>query len=921
MTPRVLYFSDPLPDGCGDPKMLLGGKGASLKDMTLAGLRVRPGFTIAADCCREYFDAGRNWPEGLEREVRKNLVRLEQETGRTFGEGSRPLLVSVRSGAAVSMPGMMDTILNCGLHPGLAGDVGDAPAFWELYIQFIEMFAKVVGGLGADAFADARRGRDKTAPADRPLAEEHLGIYARLTGRRFPVTPWDALRECINAVFESWNSERAIEYRKHNDIRGLPGTAVNVQMMFPSQVSGIVFTQDPNDLIANRMIVEAAYGLGESVVSGDVTPDRFLIRRDDLAVLSSEIGHKHCAVHALEGGRAFDPDSPSLSGEQVRELAELALKIERHFDHPVDIEFGWADGQFSLLQSRRIRGLEIAEDIDIAREEEIFRLRSLAGDRHTLWVAHNLGETLRFPTPLTWDVVRSFMSGDGGFGRMYRRLGYRPSQRACRDGFLELICGRIYADPDRQAELFWDAMPLTYDLEALLASRGATELMEGPPTKFDPQRADGRFLARLPGTVVAMMRASRRLKAVRREARRHFEQDVLPPYLEYVREKRQQDLSPLSDAQVAEEFHARRRRVLDEFGPDSLVPGFFGGLALGGLERLLKQLMGEQNGAELARSLTGALEGDTTLQQNAMLQAVADGEASMAEFIEKYGHRCVGEMELAEPRWREDSRYCQQMVGRLRGGRGTGEVHGRKLAERQKAQRELPDVLRQWGGSCLREQIEADMADAQQLLPYRESGKHYLMMGYELIRQASQELSRRWNLGKRLYFLQAMELECCSRGPEAFADQLKRRHIRWQAFQRLEPANVLDSEDLQGLGLALKLEAASELVGSAVASGLATGTAAIVYDPQDAGELASDFVLVCPSTDPGWTPLFASARALVVERGGVLSHGAIVARDFGIPAVVVPNATKLIANGAHIRVDGNKGVVTVITGEAGASPE
>jgi len=260
----VHYFTDPLPEGCGDAKALLGGKGAGLKEMSLAGLRVPPGFTIVTDCCRRYFELDRRWPDGLEEQVRANLRRLEEQTARTFGAGARPLLVSVRSGAAVSMPGMMDTILNCGLTAALADDVGDTPAFWELYIQFIGMFAKVTAGLTGESFAPARDGRGDDQPADRALAEAHLAVYQRLTGRTFPATPWEALTQCINAVFESWFSQRAVEYRRHNDIRGLTGTAVNVQMMFPSEVSGIVFTQDPNDLIANRMIVEASYGLGEA---------------------------------------------------------------------------------------------------------------------------------------------------------------------------------------------------------------------------------------------------------------------------------------------------------------------------------------------------------------------------------------------------------------------------------------------------------------------------------------------------------------------------------------------------------------------------------------------------------------------------------------------------------------------------------
>ncbi|HUS93159.1 MAG TPA: PEP/pyruvate-binding domain-containing protein [Phycisphaerae bacterium] len=916
----VYYFSDPPPAGCDDPRALLGGKGASLKELSRAGLNVPPGFTITTECCRRYFAAGRAWPEGLEEQVRQHLARLEAETGRTFGRGERPLLVSVRSGAAVSMPGMMDTILNCGLTPALADDVGDAPAFWRPYLDFVLMFAKTVHGIGQSDF-EADIGDRLGAHAGRELADACLEAYARRTGADFPTTPSDALTQCINAVFDSWQNDRAVAYRKRYDVRGLSGTAVNVQMMFPSEVSGIVFTQDPNDLRAERMIVEASYGLGESVVSGDVTPDRFLVARGDLSV-QAEIGHKHRYVAALGARTDFDPDAACLSDDQLRELAELSLRIERHFGHPVDIEFGWADGRLALLQSRRIRGLEIVEEMELAREEEIFRLRAAVDGPRRCWVVHNLAETLPAPTPLTWDVTRAFMSGSGGFGRLYRQLGYRPSERVCREGFLELICGRIYADPDRLAELFWDAFPLRYDVRELLAD---PTLIDRAPARFDPNRADGRFLARLPGTLAAMFTASRKMKRARADAKRRFEDEALPPYLQYVQQKREQDLAPLSDEQVLAELNDRRRRVLDEFGPESLRPGFFGGVAFDALEATLRQLGGPDRGGELARTLTRALAGDTTFHQDALLCDIAAGSATMDGFLAEYGHRCVGEMELSVPRWREDPSYLEATVQRMRAapaGRTPADLHRENLALRVEAEEALPATLREWGGGSFRERIERDLADAQALLPYREAGKHYLMMGYELVRRAIEQLAERWGLDGRTYFLRADELGDFAAGTDRprLIEAAEKRRIRWQAFQRLELADVIDSEHLQTLGLAPELEAADELTGAAVASGSGTGTARVVFDANHPGELGANYVLVCPSTDPGWTPLFTCATALVVERGGVLSHGAIVARDFGIPAVVCANATRLIASGDRIRVDGNTGRIFILERQADRAP-
>jgi pyruvate,water dikinase len=883
----ISYFSDPAP--AGDVKAVLGGKGASLKEMTLAGLQVPPGFTISTEACRQYYALGRVWPEGLEQEVRENLLRLEREMGRLFGQGDAPLLLSVRSGAAVSMPGMMDTILNCGLQPGLS----DLPHFEEVYRQFVLMFAKTVAGLSAESFAgDSRRCRE---------------IYEEQTGRPFPTEPWQALFECINAVFHSWNSERALAYRRRNQIEGLSGTAVTVQAMFPSQVSGILFTQDPNNLAAQQMVLEASYGLGEAVVSGDVTPDRFMVKRDDPSKVQTFVGHKVHAVAAIGARIEHHQDDPCLQPHQIAEIAGLGLRIERHFGKPMDIEWGLVDGVFALLQCRPIRGLDIAQDAGEAREEEILRLRELADGRRRLWVTHNLGETLRFPTPLTWDIMRQFMSGNGGFGRMYRDFGYQPSEEVGEQGFLELICGRIYADPDRVAQLFWGDLPMAYDLDEILKDKNA---LNRAPSKFEPEKANERFLIALPGLIRSILRSGRLMKRLRKDARRHFEEDILPPYLEYIRVKRGQDLSQCSVAELIGELRERCRVVLDEFGKESLKPGFFGGMALDQLDALLVQLLGEAEGKRTTAALTMALEGDITFEQDEQLAQVAKGQASMDGFIEKFGHRTTGEMELMEPRWREDSSYLNLIVKQIQtsGGHALGEVHARNVQKREAAERELPAALVQAGGSSLQEEIMEHLADARALLPYRETGKYFLMMGYELIRTNLVALGQCLGIGGEVFFLRWDEL------PEAAAhlDKIERRKVRWKSVQRLELPDVVNSDDLAGLGEEGPLSSASELKGDAVAAGVATARAAIVLDPREASNLGTDYILVCPSTDPGWTPLFINARGLIVERGGILSHGAIVARDFGIPAIVCPGATRLIKPGQTVRVDGNRGLIHLV---------
>ncbi|MFW6146597.1 MAG: PEP/pyruvate-binding domain-containing protein, partial [Planctomycetota bacterium] len=863
------------------------------------GLPVPPGFTLPVACCAYVHAHGGAWPEGLDAEVRDAVARLERVTGRRFGAGAEPLLVAVRSGATVSMPGMMDTLLNCGLHPGLAGQVRDPDRFRAVYAQFARQFAVIVGGLAAERIDDAE------------TWEQVAARYEQHTGRMFPRDPWDALRECIGAVFRSWHNERAVVYRRAHDLTGLAGTAVTVQAMFPSQVAGVAFTANPARPAAGEIVIESAYGLGESIVSGDVTPDRFVLESDPVRITERTLGHKASRIAALgDATEQPDPDAPSLTDPQVLEIAELALRVERHVGHPVDIEWGLAAGRAALLQARPIRGLDVARDVEVGRREEIERLRAAADGRDKVWLVHNLAETLPAPTPMTWDILRQFMSGDGGFGRMYRDLGYRPSRRVREEGFLELIGGRIYADVDRAAELFWEGMPFTYDHDAVL---GDPRLLETAPRTFDATRADGRFLLRLPGTIVGMIRAGRRMKRARARAADRYDKEIRPAFRRYVDDAARADLVSVSTPALLKELDDRIARVLTEFGGESLKPGFFGGIARAELEALLVQLLGPAEGARLCLVLTGGLDGDPTVEQSARLFAVSRGEATLEEVVQQYGHRAVNEMELAAPRYREDDRYLRRIVA----AQATDEAHNplhlhrRNRHRRIQATADLPDTLARRGGSFLRDNVLSRVHEAQRLLPYREVGKDDLLRGYELIRRALLELGRRWGIGDDVFFLRRDEWATYEGNAEALAAEIARRKVRRQALQRLDLPDAITSRELDALGLPRGLEAAEALDATPLSPGVFDGTARIVRAPTEATDLGEGCVLVCPSTDPSWTALFTTIKALVVERGGVLSHGAITARDFSIPAVACPDATRLIRDGAAVRVDGDRGRVSI----------
>ena len=586
----VYFFGEGHADGGGDLKHLVGGKGASLADMTRAQLNVPPGFTISAECCDLWYRSGKKWPDGLEEEVRSNLARLEHLAGRKFGAGDEPLLVAVRSGAAHSMPGMMDTVLNVGLNPDCVRAMvrrgGNGRAAWEAYRHFLVMFGHTVGDVAESVFTGLidsllrETGKKKEKELDagqlETLCQRFLEAYQAHAGRELPADPHAMLGQAVNAVFGSWNNERAIAYRKHHHIHGLLGTAVTVQMMCPSEVSGVMFTANPVDPALDQIIIESSYGLGEAIVLGKVTPDRFVLDKSSGKIIERDISNKDHVISTITSfGRdpkgsadvtvANHATHASLTDPQIEELARLGRRVEDYFQMPCDIEWGLAQGKIYLLQARAIKGLEDAKLIQAVRKQTIDRLKQEAAGRPCAWVIYNLAETLPQPTPLTWDVMRRFMSGSGGFGLMYQDLGFLPSERVKRDGFLDLVCGRICLNTRRHAELLWSNLPYEHDLEQIKQDPAKAE---GMPARWDGQRISLATILQLPAAWWKMSRSGRTINRLRKDFDQHFNERILPPYLDYVRAKRAEDLGKYDDVALVRELEARVGRVLNDFGKE-----------------------------------------------------------------------------------------------------------------------------------------------------------------------------------------------------------------------------------------------------------------------------------------------------------------------------------------------------------------
>ena len=725
----------------------------------------------------------------------------------------------------------------------------------------------------------------------------------------------DELLDALKACWASLWSERAIAYRQTQGItdEGL-AMAVVVQEMCDADVSGVLFTVSPFD--PDVSVVESNWGLGESVVSGAITPDSFLMSREADEVVESNIAVKREMITATGVSEVLSAQQnvPSLTDTQLKELVQLGKQVEICYEQPMDIEWALADGQFVLLQARLITVTDTASEvsqsaIEELRQEEIRILEARSEVHGTVWCHHNLAEVLPTPLPMTWEIMKAFMSGAGGLGKAYRSLGFYPSERVDSEGILDLICGRVYVNLNREAELHFDGFPFAHDFDAL--KRNPQQAMYAQ-AQTDIKRSNASFWLKLPLHIVRMSRAEMRLRQCRSDFDRLLTEEVFPAFQAEIEAERDILYSDLSDAELLTKFETWRAKTLDDFAPKALTATLLAGFSLQRLEAALQKCLDETAAKVLASRLISGLSGNLTVETNEKLSQIATGELTLTDFLKDYGHRAVNEFELAQPRWREDTTYLEQLVASFRQENTETDTQVvQRVEQREAAEEELSAILEEKTG--LRKQIESELDFTRRYMPFRETAKFYLMLGYEQIRRALLELDCRYQLDGGIFYLMPDELKQLIDG-ETFDEVIATRKKRRELMLQIEVPDVIFSDALEDIGAPISVDAAEIYIGVGVSAGVATGNARVFLRPTDVNPSDRNYILVCPSTDPAWTPLFLHAAGLVMERGGILSHGAVVAREYGVPAVAnIPNATQHIADGQTLQVDGNQGTVSIFT--------
>ena len=612
---------------------------------------------------------------------------------------------------------------------------------------------------------------------------------------------------------------------------------------------------------------------------------------------------------------AFGPDA-------VRAVARRALAAEALFGTPQDVEWAWVDGSCRLLQARPITATDRGSERERIRREEILRLEGVAGDRLAVWTDFSMADMLPAPTPMAVEFFHRAVRHDGGVGRAFRRSGFLYARNREATRFVEEVCGRCYMDLGRFLRAVIPELPVDLDPRVYERDAGVDLDLGALPVRFDGRRPWRIFL--LPLTLArAAIWIPLRFLAMRRTLHRRFRHEALPTLQEEAAQERAVDLGALTGEELADRLSRLVERLTDELFTWHQLSDV---AALGTrtlLMTALHALYGSRAG-EVEAELTTALDGNFNTDTNLDLARVAAGELEMEEFLDRYGQRGFPDWDPGAARWREDASRVERMVA-LVAESGTDPLAAqrqRRELRRQAEQRLDRDLRRHVWLWPLRRRVLGELARFQRYSPLREATQGACYLWVELIRRVLLEGGRRLGAGDVLTWLTVEQAVEAIRGGRAENGDVGRHWVdraratrRRQALARTIPLpHALRSDDLEAIGRPPPIDPeARELRGTLVCGGTVRGRARVVAALDEAADLEPGEILITRSTDPAWTPLFMVAGGLVLEQGGTLSHGAIVARELGLPAVVnVDGATGIVRSGDRVLLDADRGVLVIL---------
>lgn len=849
---------------------VVGGKGAHLGGLSrIEGIRVPGGFCVTTDAFRRIMAEAPSIDDRLDQLSRLNPD--DREAIRTLSAQIR------RTIEGIAIPGDL------------------AAAITRALAQLGEQAACAV--------------RSSATAEDLPTAS-----FAGQQDTYLNVAGPTAILQHVSRCWASLFTERAVTYRQRNGIdhRTVHMAVVVQRMVFP-QASGILFTADP--VTGNRKIatVDAGFGLGEALVSGLVNPDVFKVRHGE--VVAKTIAAKQRAVHALPAGGtqevAIDAqrqEQPALTDAQVVRLVQLGRRIEAHFGRPQDIEWCLVDDGFQIVQSRPITTLfPIPESGD--QENHVY-----------LSVGHQqmMTDPMKPLGISVWQLTAMAPMQEAG-GRLFVDATRRLASPASRAGFLDLV-GR--GDP-----LVRDALETVLDRDDFVPSVPDAG-PGGPPVGGTPAP-----IATDPAIVSELIERSQvSIAALERDIRTKSGPALFEFLLEAFEEHKRVLSDPLSMRAIMAGMEAtwwlndtlqawlgekNAADTLSLSAPDNVTSEM--GLALLDVADVIRPH------PEVVAFLQGVayVEDEAFLDELAKPAGGTEARDAIEAYLDRYGMRCAGEIDITRPRWRERPTTLVPVILDNVRNFEPGAAERRFEQGRQKARKKEQDVLSRLralpDGDRKADEAKRMIDRVRTFIGYREYPKYGIINRYFVYKQALlEEAERLVQAGvlpeqEDIFYLTFQELRDVVRSNPVDDQLIQQRKDAFRSYHALTPPRVLTSDGEAVTGAYRRDDVpAGALIGLPVSAGTIEGRARVILDIAEADLEAGD-ILVTTFTDPSWSPLFVAVAGLVTEVGGQMTHGAVIAREYGLPAVVgVEQATRLIRDGQRIRVHGTDGYVEIL---------
>jgi len=873
---------------------LVGGKGANLGEMVVAGLPVPPGFCLTAAAYRAFIQA-----TGLDEAIRSVLAEarledpadVEAKTARIRG------LIAEQEVPATMAQEILDSYQRLGQELVVPGA------------------AQIPAAVRSSATAE-----------DLPTAS-----FAGQQDTYLNVRGADELLEHVKYCWASLWTARAVTYRTrqgfdHHQVY----MAVVVQAMIESEVSGILFTANPITGDHGEAVINASWGLGEAIVSGLVTPDTFTVRKSDGHILSRQVATKeHMIEYAKEGGTvelvtpAELRDAPALSDDQVAELVALGHQIETHYAAPQDIEWACAQGRFYILQTRAITTLtppsaQAVGEIEYNRTmfleffpEPLSPVFLSAIQPMFQSMLDFTVETWGFKPPPDIDAVGVFYN-QPYFNRGYIAAALEPLSPQVREPMVSQIVNPFeHHEQGKRGELSLAFVGMMTRLLRFMVS--FPDQLPGVVASYQAEVAE---VAALPlettpdGEVVTHIR-----ELALGTASRLMDYDFLMILLI---KRTYQILALLLERYFGEEA---------EEISSKLISGVTGNVTMETNTALWDLAQVARNSPTVSDLLRRHSEQEVTeyLEQTPEGQAFLD---QLERFLSEYGHREI-RLDILYPTWVEDP---SPVLGFVRGyldadeAQGPHEQQARLVKQRHALTEAVQARMEQdFVGRHLVWPIFRWVLGHTQIHTRERDTMHFeLTRMFPPFRRLLLELGRRWrergliSQPEDVFFLSLDELGEVAESPRSMEKEVRARRAEFEANKlRPCPDIIRGGQEIYPEGARLAAATEGQLHGIAGSPGVVTGQARLIRGPEEFGKLKNGEILVAPLTSPVWTPLFAIASGVVTEVGSNLSHGAIVAREYGIPAVMgVAGATRLVQEGQMMTVDGSKGIVYLEIGEA-----